>query len=152
MILADYRYKVFTYHLSKKLLFLSNILHRLVFFLIEIIRTLAQKLTSQYRVTDLGQSINVEDLVIEMIQRDLLNIAFGNSDNHGRNTALIKRPEAIWLSPLYDFVPMKADPEGIVRVTQWGSPYEEGGNFNWQAIITELSDLADPNHVFLAFQ
>ncbi|HDL8466110.1 hypothetical protein [Yersinia enterocolitica] len=47
---------------------------------------------------------------------------------------------------------MKADPEGIVRVTQWGSPYEEGGNFNWQAIITELSDLADPNHVFLAFQ
>ncbi|MHA3448036.1 hypothetical protein [Yersinia enterocolitica] len=47
---------------------------------------------------------------------------------------------------------MKADPERIVRVTQWGSPYEEGGNFNWQAIITELSDLADPNHVFLAFQ
>lgn len=121
MILADYRYKVFTYHLSKKLLFLSNILHRLVFFLIEIIRTLAQKLTSQYRVTDFGQSINVEDLVIEMIQRDLLNIAFGNSDNHGRNTALIKRPEAIWLSPLYDFAPMKADPEGIVRVTQWGT-------------------------------
>lgn len=42
MIFADYRYKVFTYHLSKKLLslltellFLSNILHRLVFFLIK---------------------------------------------------------------------------------------------------------------------
>lgn len=26
------------------------------------------------------------------------------------------------------------------------------GNFNWQAIIAELSDLADPTHVFLAFQ
>lgn len=118
----------------------------------DIIRTLAQKLTSQYRVSDLGQSVNVENLVIEMIQRDLLNIAFGNSDNHGRNTALIKRHEGIWLAPIYDFAPMKADPEGIMRVTQWGSPYEEGGNFNWQAIIAELSDLADPNRVFIAFQ
>ncbi|VEI48271.1 Uncharacterized protein related to capsule biosynthesis enzymes [Actinobacillus equuli] len=25
--------------------------------------------------------------VIEWVKRDLLNIAFGNSDNHGRNTA-----------------------------------------------------------------
>lgn len=118
----------------------------------DVIRTLAQKLTSQYRVSDLGQSINVEDLVIEMIKRDLLNIAFGNSDNHGRNTALIKRPEGIWLSPIYDFAPMKADPEGIARVTQWGSPYEEGGHFNWRAIIEELSDLANPTHVFDAFK
>lgn len=51
---------------------------------------------------------------------------------------------------------MKADPKGIPRVTQWGSPYEEGGNFDWKGIITELSDLADPDpdpdRVFLAFQ
>ncbi|CNF54688.1 type II toxin-antitoxin system HipA family toxin [Yersinia mollaretii] len=118
----------------------------------DVIRTLSRKLVSQYRVRELGQPLNVEALVIEMVQRDLLNVAFGNSDNHGRNTALIKRLEGIWLSPIYDFAPMKADPEGIVRVTQWGSPYEEGGNFNWQAIIAELSDLADPTHVFLAFQ
>ncbi|PNM26724.1 type II toxin-antitoxin system HipA family toxin [Yersinia enterocolitica] len=118
----------------------------------EVIRTLVKKLTSQYQVNELGRPLNVEALVIEMIKRDLLNVAFGNSDNHGRNTALIKRPEGIWLSPIYDFAPMKADPEGIPRVTQWGSPYEEGGNFDWKGIITELSDLADPDSVFLAFQ
>ncbi|WP_145515042.1 type II toxin-antitoxin system HipA family toxin [Yersinia massiliensis] len=118
----------------------------------DVIRALVRKLASQYRVKELGHPLNTEALVTEMVQRDLLNVAFGNPDNHGRNTALIKRPEGMWLSPIYDFAPMKADPEGIARVTKWGSPYEEGGNFNWKAIITELSDLADPNHVFYEFQ
>ncbi|MGT3242321.1 HipA domain-containing protein [Yersinia enterocolitica] len=55
----------------------------------------------------------MENLVIEIIQRDLLNIAFGNSDNHGRNTVLIKRREGIWFAPIYDFAPMKADPNRV---------------------------------------
>lgn len=110
----------------------------------DVIRTLSRKLVSQYRVRELGQPLNVEALVIEMVQRDLLNVAFGNSDNHGRNTALIKRLEGIWLSPIYDFAPMKADPEGIVRVTQWGSPYEEGG--------TSIGRLLLPNYLILLTQ
>ncbi|MGK3141618.1 HipA domain-containing protein [Pantoea sp. C2G6] len=48
-----------------------------------------------------------------------LNIQFGNSDNHGRNSAILKKDSGMWLAPIYDFAPMKADPEGVVRTTQW---------------------------------
>ncbi|AMD02378.1 hypothetical protein [Halomonas chromatireducens] len=37
---------------------------------------------------------------------------------------------------------MKADPEGVTRTTRWGSPFEEGGNFDWIAIAHALNDLA----------
>ncbi|WP_343551232.1 HipA domain-containing protein [Pantoea sp.] len=89
------------------------------------------------------------DLVIEWVKRDMLNIAFGNSDNHGRNSAILKKPTGMGLSPVYDFAPMKADPEGIVRTTQWGSPFEEGGHYQWQLIAQQLNDLA-PHDVLLA--
>lgn len=85
--------------------------------------------------------------VAEWVRRDLLNVAFGNSDNHGRNSALLKRPHHIDLAPVYDFAPMKADPEGITRTTKWGIPFEEGGNFNWINICNELSDIADPAQI-----
>lgn len=110
----------------------------------EVIRTLVDMLGSQYRISELDAEFDTEALVIELVKRDLLNVAFGNSDNHGRNTALIKRPQGIWLSPIYDFAPMKADPEGIPRSTQWGSPYEEGGRFDWPAIAHQLADLVPP--------
>lgn len=87
-------------------------------------------------------------LVIEWVQRDMLNIAFGNSDNHGRNSAIIKKPDGMWLAPVYDFAPMKADPEGVVRTTQWGSPYEEGGHFQWHLIAAQLDELI-PQHELL---
>lgn len=47
----------------------------------------------------------------------------------------------MWLAPIYDFAPMKADPEGVVRTTQWGSPFEEGGYYQWQQIAEALEDL-----------
>ena len=37
---------------------------------------------------------DTRSFVCEWLKRDLLNIAFGNSDNHGRNTALLKKPTA----------------------------------------------------------
>jgi serine/threonine-protein kinase HipA len=90
------------------------------------------------------EEFDSEAFVLDWVKRDLLNIAFGNSDNHGRNTALLKRPEGIWLAPIYDFAPMKADPEGVTRTTQWGPPLEIGGNYNWAAIADSLSDLVAP--------
>lgn len=81
---------------------------------------------------------------VEWVRRDFLNVAFGNSDNHGRNSALLKKPGRIWLSPVYDFAPMKADPEGVTRTTNWGSPLEEGGNYDWQAIAQALADKVEP--------
>lgn len=58
--------------------------------------------------------------VTEYVLRDLLNLAMGNPDNHGRNTALRKCPEGtIELAPLYDFCPMRLDPTGVRRSTKW---------------------------------
>ncbi|CRH38977.1 type II toxin-antitoxin system HipA family toxin [Pantoea ananatis] len=82
-----------------------------------------------------------EAFVIEWVKRDMLNIAFGNSDNHGRNSAILKKDTGMWLAPIYDFAPMKADPEGVVRTTQWGAPFEEGGQYQWQKIAAALDDL-----------
>lgn len=113
----------------------------------ETLRQLISLLERQYRVTELGETFNRQEFVIEWVKRDLLNVVFGNSDNHGRNTALLKKPDGIWLSPIYDFAPMKADPEMVPRTTTWGSPLEEGGHYNWQAIAERLADLVDPEQL-----
>ena len=52
----------------------------------------------------------------EYIRRDILNLALRNTDNHGRNTAVLRTNGQVRLSPLFDFAPMFLDPEGIVRV------------------------------------
>jgi serine/threonine-protein kinase HipA len=95
---------------------------------------------------------NVEQFVIEWVRRDLLNIVFGNSDNHGRNTALLKSAQQVCLSPVYDFAPMKADPEGIVRSTKWGVPFEEGGHVNWIAIASALNDLVPEEKLMVSLR
>lgn len=83
---------------------------------------------------------NPQVFVNEWIKRDFLNVVFGNSDNHGRNTAFLKRPGLpVVLSPVYDFAPMKADPEGVIRTMTWGSGngLESGRNFDWIRIAFE---------------
>ncbi|MFC7367960.1 HipA domain-containing protein [Vreelandella zhaodongensis] len=111
------------------------------------IRQLINLLEAQYRVQEQGAVFESDVFVLEWIKRDLLNIAFGNSDNHGRNTALLKRPEGIALAPVYDFAPMKADPEGVTRTTQWGAPLEVGGEYDWPAIADTLADIVEPQRV-----
>ncbi len=91
-----------------------------------------------------GTPFSSQEFVNEWVYRDFLSVVFGNSDNHGRNTAFIKKPGVIELSPIYDFAPMRADPEGVIRITTWGSPFEEGGNFDWIGIANGLQDVADP--------
>lgn len=60
--------------------------------------------------------------VVEYVRRDLANRAFGNPDNHGRNTALTKGPSGgVRLSPLFDFAPMRLASEGVVKSTRWAS-------------------------------
>lgn len=118
----------------------------------EVLRTLVYKLEQQHNVIEGNQQFDRQAFVIEWIKRDLLNVAFGNSDNHGRNTSLIKRPNGIWLSPVYDFAPMKADPEGVIRTTTWGSPYEEAGRFDWIAIAKQLNDIADADAIVEALR
>ncbi|PJG85623.1 type II toxin-antitoxin system HipA family toxin [Conservatibacter flavescens] len=87
--------------------------------------------------------------VIEWVKRDLLNIAFGNSDNHGRNTAFLRDDKQIWLSPIYDFAPMRADPEGIIRTATWSRreepPQELADEYRFDKIADSLADLIEPN-------
>lgn len=111
------------------------------------LRELTTLLQQQYSVQELGQVFNQAAFVCEWVKRDFLNVVYGNSDNHGRNTALIKRPQGIWLSPIYDFAPMKADPEGVTRTMVWGGSYEEAGRFDWIAIAHALGDLVEPELV-----
>ncbi len=59
--------------------------------------------------------------IVEYVKREVANQALGNSDNHGRNTALSKDSDhTVRLSPLFDFAPMRLAPEGIARSTRWG--------------------------------
>lgn len=116
------------------------------------LRLLVAMLGRQWRVSENGEHFDQQRFISSWLQRDLLNIIFGNSDNHGRNCALLKKPSGIWLAPVYDFAPMKADPEGIIRTSQWGAPFEEGGEYRWRSITTELADIADSERLWLDLQ
>ena len=56
----------------------------------------------------------------EYVFRDVLNCAMGNTDNHGRNTAVMKRSDgSMALTPLYDFAPMILDADTRSRYIRW---------------------------------
>ncbi|WP_166253348.1 HipA domain-containing protein [Marinobacter salicampi] len=75
-------------------------------------------------------------LLADYLARDLLNYAVGNKDNHGRNTAIIKREKDIELSPAYDVAPMILDPEGIARMTRWPRQFQrDNGDPDYVGII-----------------
>ena len=109
-----------------------------------------ESLCSVAGVADFGQAISLFTLceaflpfvddptqaITEFLLRDIANCAMGNTDNHARNTALIKWDNGgVTLSPLYDFAPMQLDPEGIVRTCRWVG-HESGLPEWWQVIDT----------------
>ncbi len=118
----------------------------------ETLRTLINKITLSNMVTEQGFDFDITAFVIEWVRRDLLNIIFGNSDNHGRNTAFLKAESGITLAPIYDFAPMKADPEGIARTMKWAAPLENGGEYNFMAIAQTLDDLVPAEILLKALQ
>lgn len=80
-------------------------------------------------------------LTVEYVKRDLLNILFGNPDNHGRNSAVLRTKEGLRLAPVFDFAPMKMDPEGIIRSTRWSS-FEQGATIDWPGVFDALGQYA----------
>lgn len=83
--------------------------------------------------------------IVEYLKRDIANLALGNPDNHGRNSALSKHQDGtIRLSPLFDFAPMRLAKEGIVRSTRWAMMRDGGLDHlpNWKRISAEL--MPDP--------
>ncbi|MFN3239668.1 MAG: HipA domain-containing protein [Pseudomonadales bacterium] len=90
-------------------------------------------------VTALMAQVVEEDrpaIALEYIKRDLLNVVMGNTDNHGRNTAVLRSRDGRYcLSPLFDFAPMYLDPEGIARVCRWDGDKEQSGRPVWREVI-----------------
>lgn len=116
------------------------------------IRTLIDKITNSHMVLEQGYQFDVRAFVLEWVQRDLLNIIFGNSDNHGRNTSFLKGDGWIKLAPIYDFAPMKADPEGVARTTKWEAPLEVGGEYDFPGIAAVLADLVPADELMAALK
>lgn len=113
-----------------------------------------ESLCSLAGVTDFGAPIAKERLAAalasfvddparelrELVLRDVLDVALGNTDNHARNTAVIKHADGrVELSPLYDFAPMVLDPQGIARVCRWQA--ETGGYPDWSRVAEALGEL-----------
>ncbi|SDA99626.1 HipA domain-containing protein [Sinorhizobium sp. NFACC03] len=79
--------------------------------------------------------------IAEYLKRDIANLALGNPDNHGRNSALSKYPNGkMRLSPLFDFAPMRLAKEGVVRSTRWASMRDGGLDHSpdWKRICAEV--------------
>ncbi|GEM_PF-28203 len=92
---------------------------------------------------DNGQQDEVHDLVFEYVRRDLLNRILGNTDNHGRNTSIMRVGGKFRLAPIYDLAPMILDEEGITRTTKWAA--ERKGSSDWSDNCAELAGYTDPN-------
>lgn len=95
-----------------------------------------------------GQQAQVPELVTEYLRRDLINLILGNSDNHGRNTAIIRTRNAFRLAPIYDLAPMVMDDDGVTRATKWPNTIERAGKVDWRAACAALSDIVNPQHAF----
>jgi serine/threonine-protein kinase HipA len=85
------------------------------------------------------RSVSADPLadVTEYVLRDVLNLAMGNTDNHGRNTALRKTADGqVRLSPLFDFAPMRLSPAVVARSTKWKCMKGEGRDYNpdWEVV------------------
>ena len=79
----------------------------------------------------------------EYLRRDILNLALRNTDNHGRNTAVLRTYGHVGLSPLFDFAPMFLDPEGIGRVSRWEDE-RPGSQPEWAIICEKFKNLMAP--------
>lgn len=75
---------------------------------------------------------------IEFIQRDVLNLAMRNTDNHARNTALQTVDGVTRITPLFDFAPMYLDPEGITRAARWYHPGSGKELQHWNDVLAQL--------------
>ena len=75
---------------------------------------------------------------IEFMQRDVLNLAMRNTDNHARNTAVQRLLDGtIQLTPVFDFAPMYLDGEVIVRGCHWRDQDGKTQD-NWTQVLETL--------------
>jgi len=109
---------------------------------LEVIQHLAQLWTLA------GQVDQIPDLVSDYLRRDLLNKILGNSDNHGRNTSIIRDTDSFRLAPIYDLAPMVMDDEGGTRTTKWPKHLEVAGEVKWREVCNALAMIGDPEALY----
>lgn len=91
-----------------------------------------------------GQASQIPVLVTDYLRRDLINKILGNSDNDGRNIAIIRQESSFRLAPIYDLAPMVMDDEGVTRTTKWPKDLERAGEVDWRGVCRALADITDP--------
>jgi serine/threonine-protein kinase HipA len=109
---------------------------------LEVIQHLAQLWTLA------GQVDQIPDLIADYLRRDLLNKILGNSDNHGRNTSIIRDIDSFRLAPIYDLAPMVMDDEGVTRSTKWPEHLEVAGEVKWREVCNALAMIGDPEALY----
>lgn len=80
--------------------------------------------------------------IAEYLLRDMVNLAFGNRDNHGRNTAFHRYNNEIAIAPVFDFAPMYLDQDAIARSAIW-QHFEKLGRVDYVGVIQWLFDEVD---------
>ena len=78
-------------------------------------------------------------LLVEYLLRDVINTVIGNTDNHGRNTAILKRDGVMHLAPAFDLAPMVLDRETVTRATVWPKQFQQQRGVSYAAIIKCLA-------------
>lgn len=94
-------------------------------------------------------AMSSQDFVKQYVARDMLNLVFGNSDNHGRNISFLKSENSIRFAPIYDFAPMKADPEMVTRLFKWEQGCEMAGEVDFKRVASVLDDYCEPAELLL---
>ena len=92
-----------------------------------------------------GQSDDLPGMVAEYVERELLDVILGNSDNHGRNRAVV-RGQSLRFAPIYDLAPMVLDPSGVTRSSRWGE-HEKGGRIHWPGVMENLGEWVDSDEL-----
>jgi serine/threonine-protein kinase HipA len=86
--------------------------------------------------------------ILEYFRRDILNLAMGNRDNHGRNTAILKETDgSVRLAPIFDFGPSFLDARAIVRTMHWDG--ERSDQTNWNTVLSNLATRFDDANLIL---
>lgn len=88
----------------------------------------------------LSVSNSPSENIFEYLKRDFVNQMLANTDNHGRNTSLLKKDHDVRLSPIYDVTAMQFFMGDIItELTRWDEEHQNlTARVDWLAQSTQL--------------